>query len=78
MKVIYLPAQEHIKSDLRERQKVPIIRPLVSPITVMEEEMRKQQRRPRRGDQQKGSERVMTGVFGREKCFLGQKDSQQC
>lgn len=55
MKVIYLPAQEHIKSDLRERQEVPIIRPLVSPIAVMEEEKRKQQRRPRRGDQQKGS-----------------------
>lgn len=78
MKAICLPAQEQIRSDLRERQEVPIMRPLVSPIAMMEEEKRKQQRRPRRGDQQKGSKRVITGVFGREKCFLGQKDPQQC
>lgn len=74
MKAIYLPAQEQIRSDLRDRQEVPIMRPLVSPIAMMEKEKGKQQRRPRRGDQQKGSKTMITGLWERE-MFSGTKGS---
>lgn len=74
MKAIYLPAQEQIRSDLRDRQEVPIMRPLVSPVAMMEKEKGEQQRRPRRGDQQKGSKTVITGLRERE-MFSGTKGS---
>lgn len=66
MNAMCLPAPEHIRSDLRKRQEVPILRPLASRIAVMEEKRRKQRRKPRRGGQWRGRESMMTGVFGKE------------
>lgn len=61
-----LPAQEHIKSELRKREKVPVeIIGFSSSNEGKEEE--KTVRRPRRYGQWRGRESMMTGVFGKEK-----------